>query len=80
MREELKLDLSEEKTLVTHARTKAARFLSYHISTMQANTYRPHGKRYVNGKVELRVPLDIVKKKCERYLKNGKPTHRPELE
>src|SRR5713101_1019394 len=47
---------------------------------MQADTYRPHGKRYVNGKVELRLPLDILKKKCERYLKNGKPIHRKELE
>ena len=80
LHEKLKLDLSEEKTLVTHARTEAARFLSYHISTMQANTYQPHGKRYVNGKVELRVPGDILNKKCERYLKNGKPMHRPELE
>jgi len=80
LHEKLKLDLSEEKTLVTHARTEAARFLSYHISTMQANTYQPHGKRYVNGKVELRVPVDILNKKCERYLKNGKPMHRPELE
>jgi hypothetical protein len=80
LHEELKLELSEEKTLVTHARTEAARFLGYHISTMQANTYRPHGKRYVNGKVELRLPLDILKKKSERYLKNGKPIHRKELE
>ena len=80
LHEKLKLDLSEEKTLVTHARTEAARFLSYHISTMQANTYQPHGKRYVNGKVELRVPVEILNKKCERYLKNGKPMHRPELE
>jgi group II intron reverse transcriptase/maturase len=80
LRDELKLELSEEKTLVTHARTEAARFLSYHISTMQANTYRPHGKRYVNGKVELRIPEDILKQKCERYLKDGKPIHRKELE
>src|SRR5258708_8297792 len=80
LRNELKLTLSEEKTLITHARTEAARFLGYHISTMQANTYRPHGKRYVNGKVELRIPEDVVKKKCKRYLKNGKPIHRKELE
>ena len=80
LRDELKLTLSEEKTLITHARTEAARFLGYHISTMQANTYRPHGKRYVNGKVELRIPEDVLKQKCERYLKHGKPIHRTELE
>jgi hypothetical protein len=34
----------------------------------------------VNGKVELRVPEDILKQKCKRYLKNGKPIHRKELE
>ncbi len=80
LRDKLKLTLSEEKTLITHARMEAARFLGYHISTMQANTYRPHGKRYVNGKVELRIPEDILKQKCERYLRNGKPIHRKELE
>ncbi|MBO0791321.1 MAG: hypothetical protein J2P36_10270 [Ktedonobacteraceae bacterium] len=80
LRDEMKLELSEEKTLITHARTETARFLGYHISTMQANTYRPHGKRYVNGKVELRIPEDVLKQKCERYLKNGKPIHRKELE
>lgn len=53
---ELKLELSEEKTLVTHARTEAARFLGYHISTMQANTYRPPRKRCVNGKVSYASP------------------------
>jgi group II intron reverse transcriptase/maturase len=45
LRDVLKLELSEEKTLITHARTQAARFLGYHISTTQADTYRPHGKR-----------------------------------
>ncbi len=80
LQNELKLELSEDKTLITHARTETARFLGYHLSTMQANTYRPHGKRYVNGKVELRIPDDVLTKKSERYLKNGKPIHRTELE
>jgi hypothetical protein len=51
LQEGLRLDLSEEKTLITHARTEAARFLSYQISTPQANSYRPQGGRYANGKV-----------------------------
>ena len=37
LREELGLHLSEEKTLITHARTGAARFLGYEISTLHAN-------------------------------------------
>src|SRR5215831_6178898 len=36
LRDELKLELSEEKTLITHARTSAARFLGYEI-TVQHN-------------------------------------------
>src|SRR5438876_3500185 len=75
----LRLDLSEEKTLITHAKTQAARFLSYHISTMQDNTYRPKGKRNANGKIGLYVPLDILHKKCQQYQRNGKPIHRQAL-
>ena len=36
--EELKLNLSEEKTLITHTRDSAATFLNYEITTMQSNT------------------------------------------
>jgi Type II intron maturase len=79
LHEELKLDLSEEKTVITHARTQSARFLNYEISTMQENTYRPKGKRYVNGKIELKVPSDVLKTYCGKYLDNGKARHRAEL-
>lgn len=79
LQDELKLELSEEKTLITHARTQAARFLGYEISTMQEDTYRFQKKRSGNGKIEMKIPRDILKKKCQRYLKNGKPTHRKEL-
>jgi group II intron reverse transcriptase/maturase len=78
LKEELKLDLSEEKTLITHARTEQARFLSYHISTTHADTYRPKGKRHANGKVEEKMPLDVLQKKCQLYMKNGKPVPRKE--
>ena len=36
LREELGLKLSEEKTLITHARSQAARFLGYEITTLQS--------------------------------------------
>ena len=35
LRDELKLELSQEKTLITHARSQAARFLGYEISAYQ---------------------------------------------
>nr|WP_242437880.1 reverse transcriptase domain-containing protein [Streptomyces sp. NBRC 109436] len=38
LRDELKLELSQEKTLITHARTGAARFLGYEITTQHNDT------------------------------------------
>lgn len=40
LRDDLKLDLSEAKTLITHARSQAARFLGYQITTNQEDTKR----------------------------------------
>ena len=37
LHETLKLELSQEKTLITHARTEAARFLGYDIVTLDAD-------------------------------------------
>jgi group II intron reverse transcriptase/maturase len=79
LHEELQLDLSDEKTLITHARTEAARFLSYQISASQDDTRQTNRKRSVNGVMRLRVPPDLLKKKCQKYQKNHKPIHRKEL-
>jgi hypothetical protein len=79
LREELGLELSDEKTLITHARTEPARFLSYHISASQDDTRQTKKKRSVNGVMHLRVPPDLLKKKCHKYQKNNKPIHRKEL-
>lgn len=80
LREELKLELSTEKTLITHARTHKARFLGYDIWTRQANTYRSKGNRTINGSIALGVPPGIVNAKCRTYQrKQGKPLIRNEL-
>lgn len=79
LHEELKLALSDEKTLITHARTEAARFLSYHILASQDDTRQTKQKRSVNGEIRLRVPSDLLKKKCQKYQKHNKPIHRKEL-
>ena len=84
LREELKLELSETKTLITHARTKAARFLGYEISVIQKDTQRfitSQGKdrRNINGRIGLSVPKDVIKEKCKDYMRKGKAVHRPEL-
>ena len=44
LREELKLELNEQKTLITHARTGRARFLGYDIVTQHADD-KPRGRR-----------------------------------
>ncbi|MGH2658919.1 MAG: reverse transcriptase domain-containing protein [Actinomycetota bacterium] len=78
---ELHLELSEAKTLVTHGRTGAARFLGYEVSVMHNDRRHTHARlvrRDVNGKIGLRVPRDVVRSKCDPYMRDGKPIHRPE--
>ena len=45
LRDSLKLELSHEKTLITHARTEAARFLGYEIVTLDADEKHDHPSR-----------------------------------
>jgi group II intron reverse transcriptase/maturase len=78
LRDDLKLELSQEKTLITHARTGAARFLGYEITVQHADRKLARGRRSANGAIALRVPVPVVKAKCAPYLKLGKPEHRPE--
>ena len=76
----LKLELSEEKTLITHAKTEAARFLGYEIVAQQGNDQLDqHGKRCINGVIGLRVPIDAIDARCRLYMKRNKPIHRPAL-
>ena len=68
LQEELKLELSEAKTLITHARTETARFLNYEIHTIQEDSQRDQrNRRSHNGNIGLRVPEDVIKTKCQRY-------------
>ncbi|MGH3390555.1 MAG: reverse transcriptase domain-containing protein, partial [Actinomadura sp.] len=79
LRDDLKLKLSQEKTLITHARTGAAHFLGYEI-TVQRNDQKLTGKqRTVNGQIALRVPATVIKTKCSPYLTRGQPAHQPQL-
>ena len=73
----LKLELSKEKTLITHATSQAARFLGYELVNQQANDQLdPTGRRRVNGRIGLRVPADVIEQHCQAYMRNGKPAHR----
>ncbi len=84
LREELKLTLSDEKTLITHARKGAAKFLGYEVTTLQSDTKQTKAKngqkkRSINGRVGLRVPYTVLMEKCNRYRRGGKAVHRAEL-
>jgi group II intron reverse transcriptase/maturase len=79
LRDELKLELSQEKTLITHARTGAARFLSYEITVQHADHKVTGTRRSINGTVGLRVPRDVITAKCAPYLKLGKPERRNQM-
>ncbi|MBW8699153.1 Group II intron-encoded protein LtrA [Streptomyces sp. MBT84] len=79
LRDELKLELSQEKTLITHARTRAARFLGYEITTQHNDTKKTGRYRRINGQIALRVPRDVIKAKCAPYLACGKPAKKTAL-
>jgi len=80
LQDELKLELSQTNTLITHARTERARFLGYEIHILQDNSHRGNDqRRSLNGKIGLRVPEDVLEEKCRRYMRHGTSVHRKEL-
>lgn len=79
LRDELKLELSEEKTLITHGRTKAVRFLGYEIVVLGNDSKRDHrGHRSINAQIGLKVPADVIRAKCRPYMHHGQPIRRTE--
>ena len=80
LRDELALELNPDKTLITHARTRAARYLGYEIIVQHSDIKITNGRRTANGTIALRVPLDVIKAKRAPYRQHGKPWHRPALQ
>ena len=74
LRDHLKLELSEAKTLLTHASSDAARFLGYEIRTMRSDTKHDQtGRRSINGRIALRVPEALIRAKSSQYIRQGNP-------
>ena len=72
----MKLELSEEKTLITNARSEVAQFLGYEIHTLHADDKHDYrGQRCINGGVGLRVPAHVINQHCAKYMRHGKSTH-----
>jgi hypothetical protein len=80
LRETLALELNAGKTLITHARTGAARFLGYQITVQHSSTKISNGRRSASGVIALRVPQDVITAKCAPYRHQGKPWHRNKLQ
>jgi hypothetical protein len=80
LRDQLKLELSQEKTLITHARTGAARFLGYEIISQDADDKqcRKVRRRCINGAPGLKIPVKVIRTKCSKYMRRGKPIQRAE--
>jgi group II intron reverse transcriptase/maturase len=76
LRDTLKLEMSQEKTLMTHASSEKARFLNYHIVNQQNNAKHTKKRRSANGRIGLLVPADVVESKCVLYQQAEKPMHR----
>jgi len=70
----LDLELNDEKTYITQASQKPARFLGYDI---QCPVIREN-KRCMTGRVVLRIPKSVINDWTGRYSRNGKPIHRSE--
>ena len=79
LREELKLELSQSKTLITHATSQAARFLGYEIRAQHSDTKITRNRRAVNGAIGLFVPRTVIRQRCALYMSKGKPAQRGTL-
>jgi len=79
LREKLKLELSQSKTLITHATSQAAHFLGYEIRAQHSNTKITRGRRAVNGAIGLFVPKTVIRQRCALYMSKGKPAQRGAL-
>ena len=80
----IKLELSEEKTLITHALTDKACFLNYEINYMEENSEIRKRKdrvkaRTVNGGLWFGIPENVIKKWKAKVQKASKITYRSEL-
>ncbi|MGW4898762.1 reverse transcriptase domain-containing protein [Kitasatospora sp. NPDC004240] len=76
LRDELKLELSASKTLITHATNQAARFLGYEIKAQRCDTKLTGVRRSANGIIGLFVPRQVVRQRSAMYMSGGKPAPR----
>ena len=81
--EKLSLEMSSEKTFITHAKEEHARFLNYNIGVSWNNTAQTKvsgsTRRSVNGQIRLEVPNDVIRNWNSRIQSGHTTKHRKEL-
>lgn len=80
LQNELKLELSLEKILITNLNDSRVKFLGYEIAKTRDNTVLTENsigvkKRAANETIQLLIPGEVVKKKLEPFMRNGKAVH-----
>jgi len=66
--------------LITHIRTRAAKFLGYEVISQHVDDKLDRrGQRQVNETIGLRVPKAVIEEKCAMYMQRGKPAQRGPL-
>ena len=75
LKEKLHLELSLEKTLITHAVDSKAKFLGYEIHAFHCDTKHSSRGRSINGHIGLRVPRRVIQDQSQKYMVRGKPIH-----
>jgi len=79
LEQKLKLTLSKEKTLITHASDEKAKFLGYEVSvTRKGCLLDSRGRRSTNGRISLLMPQKVVLKYLGNLSEGGKIIHKAE--
>jgi group II intron reverse transcriptase/maturase len=77
LKQELGLELNQEKTAVTNLSQEHVKFLGYEIAKAHENTKITKNifgckRRLVNGKIQLLVPNQVIRDKLNPFCKGGK--------
>ena len=86
--DKLNLELSDEKTLITHASQSHAKFLNFDVSVNDSLDYKwvsslKQYKRFLSGIITVKMPKDVMKKKLlslnamKLIVVNGKEVWKP---
>ena len=80
LHQELALELSVEKTLITNLSNRRVRFLGYEIAKTHENTAITKDtlgrkKRTANKTIQLLVPGEVIREKLQPFTANGKAVH-----